>query len=118
MSVIIRRVPALCELRVMMITETKAGTSPAGQSACSAAEDRGFESRRAVKPNRISSAPASVSLRSAYSRETAEPQASGTGNLSNLPGRAGFSPGVRACLVRARCVRPAYRHALVKSTSP
>ena len=81
------------------------------------AEDRGFEPRRVLPPNRISSAPAAVPLRSDYHRESAEPQATGTGKLSNLPGRAGFSPGVRACLVRARCVHPADRHALVKSAS-
>ena len=82
------------------------------------AEDRGFEPRRALPPNRISSAPASVPLRSAYNRERAEPQATGTGKLSNRPDRAGYSPGVRACLVRARCVRPADRHALAGSTFP
>jgi len=75
------------------------------------AEDRGFEPRRAARPNRISSAPVPVPPSSAYRRESAEPQAIGTGKLSNLPGRAGFSPDVRACLVRARYVRPAYRHA-------
>jgi len=54
-----------------------------------------------------------VSLRSAYDRDSAGPQATGAGKLSNLPGGAGFSPGVRACFVRARCVRPADRHAPV-----
>ena len=93
-------------------------SSPPGRSARAKllvrAEDRGFEPRRVLPPNRISSAPASVPLSSAYRRESAEPQATGTGNLSNLPGGAGFSPRVRACFVRARCVRPANRHALVK----
>ena len=68
------------------------------------AEDRGLEPRRAVKPNRISGAPVSVSLRSAYRRETAEPQATGTGNSSNLPGRAGFPAG-RPCVPGACAVR-------------
>src|SRR5215472_3873340 len=89
-----------------------------GVTAAQEAEDRGFEPRRAVKPNRISSALASVPLRSAYNRERAEPQATGAGKLSNLPGRAGFSPGVRACFVRARCVRPADRHALAGEHFP
>src|SRR5215471_13315292 len=101
----------------------KAGSSsPPGLSARAKllvrAEDRGFEPRRVLPPNRISSAPVSVSLRWAYDRESAEPQATGAGNLNNLPGRAGFSPGVRACFVRARCVRPADRHALAGSASP
>jgi len=81
------------------------GSSPPRRSARTKllvrAEDRGFEPRRVLPPNRISSAPASVPLRSAQCRERPEPQATGTGNLSNLPGRAGFSPGVRACFVRA-----------------
>ena len=39
-----------------MITDADPGTSPTRQSAWSPAEDRGFEPRRAARPNRISSA--------------------------------------------------------------
>jgi hypothetical protein len=38
-----------------MITDTKAGTLPARQSACSRAEAREFEPRMGANPNRISS---------------------------------------------------------------
>ena len=81
--------------------QQSAETECSDVTAAQSAEDRGFEPRRVLPPNRISGAPVPVPLRSAYRRESAEPQATGTGNLSDLPGRAGFSPGVRACLVRA-----------------
>jgi hypothetical protein len=47
--------PALAQQKAKMITDTRAGTSPVGRSAWSAAEARGFEPRMGANPNRISS---------------------------------------------------------------
>jgi hypothetical protein len=49
-------VPTLGQTAAKMITDTRAGTLPGWQSACSAAEARGFEPRMGANPNRISSA--------------------------------------------------------------
>jgi hypothetical protein len=58
--------PSTGHLEAVMITDTRAGTLPGRQSACSGAEARGFEPRMAAKPNRISSSGRGVGIGSSW----------------------------------------------------
>jgi hypothetical protein len=59
------------------------------------AEDRGFEPRRVLPPNRISSAFPIVTGRSGNHRDRPEMQASRAGNAGIVPGPAGNAERVR-----------------------
>jgi hypothetical protein len=81
-----------------MTVKTTAGTSPMRQSAWSGAEDRGFEPRRVVTPNRISSAFPVVPARRHHVGDRTETQAS----APETRVRARTAGNARHC--RARCV--------------
>src|SRR5271165_5988023 len=66
-----------------------------------AAEDRGFEPRRVVTPNRISSALPVVPRRSGHVGDGTEMQARSAGNAGIGPGLTNNARRVRARIVRA-----------------
>src|SRR6516162_8337115 len=74
-------------------------SSPPGRSARAkllvTAEDRGFEPRRAARPNRISSAFPVVTGRSGHHRDRPELQVSRAGNAGIVPGPAADARRVR-----------------------
>src|SRR6516165_10199587 len=74
-------------------------SSPPGPSARAKllvrAEDRGFEPRRVLPPNRISSAFPLVTGRSGNDRDRTELQVSRAGNAGVVPGPAGNAERVR-----------------------
>jgi hypothetical protein len=76
-----------------------------GVTAAQVAEDRGFEPRKGVDPNRISSAPLRVTDTSARGRDCAGTQVTTAVTCRAVPGLTGTAWPFCACLVRAQCVR-------------
>jgi hypothetical protein len=72
---------------------------------CLPAEDRGFEPRKGVNPNRISSAPLRVPGSSGHVRDCAGTQVTTAVTCRAVPGLTGTAWPFCACLVRAQCVR-------------
>jgi hypothetical protein len=76
-----------------------------GEVLAQGAEDRGFEPRRVLPPNRISSALLRVTDTSAPVRDCAGTQVTTAFTGRAVPGLTGTARPCCACLVRAQCVR-------------
>ena len=76
-----------------------------GEDMRAAAEDRGFEPRRVLPPNRISSALLRVTDTSARVRDCAGTQVTTAFTCRAVPELTGTARPFCACLVRAQCVR-------------
>jgi hypothetical protein len=75
--------------------QQSAETERPGVTAAQVAEDRGFEPRRVLPPNRISSAFPVVTGRSGNDRDRTEMQVSRAGNAGIVTGPAGNARRVR-----------------------
>ena len=91
---------ALCARALESRKQQSAEAERPGETAAQMAEDRGFEPRRAVKPNRISSAFTCMPVRRSPVRDRTETQARRTGKAHIVPRAAGIAGNPRPVRTR------------------